>query len=92
MAVKGTGRPVAVLKLGFLLQVRWLQVSSASGQPLTFTLGVNHMGVKMNISDTEFLVIASGSTSRFELWRKVLNATNSKTLVEVGVWRGDFAK
>jgi len=50
------------------------------------------MGVKMNINDTELLEIASGSTSRFELWRKVLNATNSKTLVEVGVWKGDFAK
>jgi hypothetical protein len=50
------------------------------------------MGVKMNIEDTEFLEIASSSTSRFGLWQKVINATNAKTLVEVGVWKGDFAK
>jgi hypothetical protein len=50
------------------------------------------MGVKMNIEDTEFLEIAYSSTSRFGLWQKVINATNAKTLVEVGVWKGDFAK
>ncbi|WP_336365468.1 class I SAM-dependent methyltransferase [Marinobacter sp. C2H3] len=46
----------------------------------------------MNIEDREFLEIVSSSTSRFELWRKVLNATKVKTLVEVGIWKGDFAK
>jgi len=50
------------------------------------------MGVKMYIEDSKFLEMVLGSTSRFELWRQVLNATNAKTMVEVGVWKGGFAK
>lgn len=46
----------------------------------------------MNISDSAFFEITVGATSRFELWRNVIKATNAKTLVEVGVWKGDFAK
>lgn len=36
--------------------------------------------------------MVSNPTSRFDLWRQVLNATKAKTMVEVGVWKGDFAK
>jgi hypothetical protein len=50
------------------------------------------MKVKMNIEDSKFLDLVSDSTSRFELWRKVITATNVRTMVEVGVWKGDFAK
>ena len=46
----------------------------------------------MNIEDSTFLDMVSGLPSRFALWRRVLNATNAKTMVEVGVWKGDFAK
>ena len=46
----------------------------------------------MNIEDSTFLDMVSGLPSRFALWRQVLNATNAKTMVEVGVWKGDFAK
>ncbi len=46
----------------------------------------------MNIQDSVFLDIVSRSSSRFELWKKLLNATNAKTIAEVGVWKGDFAK
>jgi hypothetical protein len=46
----------------------------------------------MDIEDTSFLDIVSGCTSRFELWRHVLNATRARTVVEIGVWKGKFAK
>lgn len=46
----------------------------------------------MDIEDTNFLNVVSGSTSRFELWRQVLNTTKAKTMLEIGVWKGDFAK
>lgn len=46
----------------------------------------------MDIEDSAFLDVISGSTSRFDLWRKVLNAADVRSMVEVGVWKGDFAK
>lgn len=46
----------------------------------------------MNIEDSKFRDLASGSASRFQLWKQILRATNAKTMVEVGVWKGDFAK
>jgi hypothetical protein len=52
----------------------------------------SHIEVKMNIKDSKFLDIVSGSKSRFELWQQVLNAIEAKAMVEVGVWKGDFAK
>lgn len=55
--------------------------------------GVNNsIGMKMDIEESRFLNVISGSTSRFALWQKILNTTNAKTMVEVGVWKGDFAK
>ena len=46
----------------------------------------------MNIEDKTFLNLVSGSSSRFNLWSQVLNVTNAKTIVEIGVWKGDFAE
>lgn len=46
----------------------------------------------MNIEDVNLQHFVSGSVSRFQLWEQVLRATNTKTMVEVGVWKGDFAK
>jgi len=46
----------------------------------------------VNIEDSKFWDLASGSTSRFQLWQQVLSATNAKIMVEVGVWKGDYAK
>lgn len=46
----------------------------------------------MDINDTRILQILSESGSRIELWRNVIDESNSKELVEVGVWKGDFAE
>ena len=43
------------------------------------------------IEDSKFQNLVSGSKSRLELWQKVLSAVDVKTMVEVGVWKGDFA-
>lgn len=40
MAVKGTRRPSAVVKLGGLFGFTWLLFSPVKGAPLTFTLGL----------------------------------------------------
>ena len=45
----------------------------------------------MDFEESEFITIVYNSTSRFELWEKILKATSAKTVVEIGVWRGDFA-
>ena len=34
----------------------------------------------------------ANSSNRFDLWSKLLNGTNLKTICEIGVWKGDFAK
>jgi hypothetical protein len=46
----------------------------------------------MDIEDSKFIDLVSGSASRFDLWREILNAAKVKTMVEVGVWKGAFAK
>jgi hypothetical protein len=46
----------------------------------------------MNINDSEFQRITSNATSRFDLWSEFLKATRVKTMVEVGVWRGEYAQ
>lgn len=46
----------------------------------------------MNIEDSKLRDLTLGSASRFQLWEQILNALNAKTMVEVGVWKGDFAK
>jgi len=46
----------------------------------------------MNFEDSKFQDFVSSSTSRFQLWKALLGATNAKAMVEIGVWRGNFAK
>jgi Methyltransferase domain len=46
----------------------------------------------VRIENPQFQDIIAGSTSRFQLWNRILSAANVKTMVEVGVWKGDFAK
>jgi hypothetical protein len=44
-AVKGTRRPLAVLKVGFLKWVQRLRITSFRGAPLTFALGIMTMAL-----------------------------------------------
>src|SRR6266699_2022748 len=46
----------------------------------------------MNIEEPQFHRLVSSSTSRIQLWDRVLRATNVETMLEVGVWRGEYAK
>jgi len=46
----------------------------------------------VRIEDPQFQDIVSGTTSRFQVWNRILRAVNVKTMLEVGVWKGDFAK
>ncbi len=46
----------------------------------------------MKIEEPPFHRLVSSSTSRIQLWDRVLRATNVETMLEVGVWRGDYAK
>ena len=46
----------------------------------------------MNIQDSNFCEVVSTTTSRVQLWTTVLTAIKASTVVEVGVWKGDFAK
>jgi len=46
----------------------------------------------MNIEEPQFQDMVSGSTSRLQLWHRILRAANVKMMAEIGVWKGDFAK
>lgn len=46
----------------------------------------------MHIEDPQFRSLLSDSTSRIQLWEKVMRATHVKTMAEVGVWKGEFAQ
>lgn len=46
----------------------------------------------MNLEDSPLLKLADGAASRLDLWVKLLKAAKVRTVLEVGVWRGDFAK
>lgn len=46
----------------------------------------------MNISNERIRELFSGSTSRVYLWTQLLNIQQPRTMVEVGVWKGDFAE
>jgi predicted O-methyltransferase YrrM len=46
----------------------------------------------MNIEDLQFQQIFSDAKSRGQLWNRILDSANVKTMVEVGVWKGEFAK
>lgn len=47
---------------------------------------------RMTIEESWLRNIASNSTSRLDLWIKILRAANVKLMAEVGVWKGDVAK
>lgn len=44
------------------------------------------------IDDREFLAELCASGSRFELWKKFLELSHARTMLEVGVWKGEFAE
>jgi len=46
----------------------------------------------MRIEDASLREIANGATSRLDLWIQWLRAANVRAMLEVGVWRGDFAE
>ncbi len=46
----------------------------------------------MNIEDSRLREIAAGATSRLDLCVKWLRAAGLRSVLEVGVWKGDFAK
>ena len=45
----------------------------------------------MSNEELQLKNILLGARSRFELWVQLLRGANVKTMVEVGVWQGDFA-
>ncbi len=45
----------------------------------------------MRIEDKKFQGMLSSSTSRFQLWQKLLKEADLKSVLEIGVWKGDFA-
>lgn len=46
----------------------------------------------MDINDKKIRDAVCNSASRIELWKQVLDIQQTKTMLEVGVWRGDFAE
>jgi hypothetical protein len=46
----------------------------------------------MHIEDPQFLRTLSGTASRTDLWTRVIHLTGARRMVEVGVWKGDFAR
>src|SRR5438874_462709 len=46
----------------------------------------------MRIDDQAFLNLIASTTSRFDLWEKVLQTARVKTFAEIGVWKGEYAE
>lgn len=46
----------------------------------------------MDITDTNLQQMLSKQSSRVELWKSFIKTLDVKTMVEVGVWKGDFAQ
>jgi hypothetical protein len=46
----------------------------------------------MNLEDSRLREIAAGAASRLDLWVKWFRAAGAKSVLEVGVWKGDFAR
>ena len=46
----------------------------------------------MNIEDLQFLRTLSGTTSRIDMWTRVINQTGTRRMAEIGVWKGDYAR
>ena len=53
---------------------------------------VKHELMSMNFADSQLLQVAAGAASRMDLWVKLLRAARVRSVLEVGVWKGDFAK
>jgi hypothetical protein len=45
----------------------------------------------MNIDGVEIASLLRGALSRGELWKRFLHAQQTRTMAEIGVWRGDFS-
>ncbi len=46
----------------------------------------------MHIEDPRFLRTLSGTVSRIDLWTRVIRQADVRRMVEIGVWRGDYAR
>jgi hypothetical protein len=46
----------------------------------------------MKLDDPEFLRLAGSAESRIHLWRRILRWANVQTMLEVGVWKGEYAQ
>lgn len=46
----------------------------------------------MKIDEPKFREIVANSSSRLDLWKRILTASDARSVVEIGVWKGDFAK
>lgn len=46
----------------------------------------------MNIERSELQKLVSGTTSRFQIWSRFITAINAKSIAEIGVWKGEFAR
>src|ERR1700757_2271498 len=48
--------------------------------------------IVMRIEDSCLQEIAAASNSRLDLWTRWLQVAKARVILEVGVWKGDFAK
>lgn len=46
----------------------------------------------MNITEPAFQKTLCGQSSRFKLWETLISSVSAGTLLEIGVWKGDFAE
>jgi len=46
----------------------------------------------MNIEDPAFLRLFASAKSRIDLWSEIIRASNIQTMLEVGVWKGEYAQ
>jgi len=46
----------------------------------------------MHIEEPQFHQLVSSAKSRIHLWECVLRVINVKTMLEVGVWKGEYAQ
>jgi hypothetical protein len=48
--------------------------------------------MSMDIESQAFRELVDGVSSRYQLWRRVIDAIEARQMVEVGVWKGEFAR
>jgi predicted O-methyltransferase YrrM len=46
----------------------------------------------MDIESPAFLSVLSRTASRIDLWTRVVRETGARRMVEIGVWKGDYAR